>query len=140
MLKRFISYYRPHKRLFAMDMTASLLISVIGMVYPVVTNRMLNDYIPNRAYSAIVLAGLILLALYAVRMLLRYFVQYYGHMMGTQMQAQMRRDMFAHLERLPFTFFDEHETGRIMSRLTSDLFEVSELATTARKTCSPASA
>ena len=63
MLKRFISYYRPHKRLFAMDMTASLLISVIGMVYPVVTNRMLNDYIPNRAYSAIVLAGLILLAL-----------------------------------------------------------------------------
>lgn len=128
MLKRFISYYRPHKRLFAMDMTASLLISVIGMVYPVVTNRMLNDYIPNRAYSAIVLAGLILLALYAVRMLLRYFVQYYGHMMGTQMQAQMRRDMFAHLEQLPFTFFDEHETGRIMSRLTSDLFEVSELA------------
>ena len=92
MLKRFISYYRPHKRLFAMDMTASLLISVIGMVYPVVTNRMLNDYIPNRAYSAIVLAGLILLALYAVRMLLRYFVQYYGHMMGTQMQAQMRRE------------------------------------------------
>lgn len=128
MLKRFIAYYKPHKRLFAMDMTASLLISVIGMVYPVVTNRMLNQYIPDRMYSAIVVSGVLLLALYGVRMLLRYFVQYYGHMMGTQMQAQMRRDMFAHLEKLPFSFFDDHETGRIMSRMTSDLFDVSELA------------
>lgn len=128
MLKRFLSYYKPHKRLFAMDMTASLLISVFGMVYPIITNRMLNQFIPDKMYSAIVISGLLLLALYVVRMLLRYFVQYYGHMMGTQMQAQMRRDMFAHLEKLPFTFFDEHETGRIMSRMTSDLFEVSELA------------
>lgn len=128
MLKRFIAYYKPHKRLFAMDMTASLLISVIGMVYPVITNRMLNQYIPDRMYSAIVVSGVLLLALYSVRMLLRYFVQYYGHMMGTQMQAQMRRDMFAHLEKLPFSFFDDHETGRIMSRMTSDLFDVSELA------------
>lgn len=128
MLKRFIAYYKPHKRLFAMDMTASLLISVIGMVYPVITNRMLNQYIPDRMYSAIVVSGVLLLALYGVRMLLRYFVQYYGHMMGTQMQAQMRRDMFAHLEKLPFSFFDNHETGRIMSRMTSDLFDVSELA------------
>lgn len=128
MLKRFIAYYKPHKRLFAMDMTASLLISVIGMVYPVITNRMLNQYIPDRMYSAIVVSGVLLLALYGVRMLLRYFVQYYGHMMGTQMQAQMRRDMFAHLEKLPFSFFDDHETGRIMSRMTSDLFDVSELA------------
>ena len=128
MLKRFIAYYKPHKFMFSMDMLASLLISVIGMTYPIVTNRMLNDYIPNKLYSSIVTAGLIVLALYVVRMLLRYFVQYYGHMVGTYMQAQMRRDLFSHLEQLPFTFFDEHETGRIMTRLTSDLFEVSELA------------
>ena len=128
MLKRFIAYYKPHRLMFSLDMLASLLISVIGMTYPVVTNRMLNDYIPNRIYSSIVIAGLAVLGLYVLRMLLRYFVQYYGHMVGTKMQAQMRRDLFSHLEQLPFSFFDEHETGRIMTRLTSDLFEVSELA------------
>ena len=128
MLKRFIHYYKPHKKMLALDMLASLLISVIGMVYPIVTNRMLNDYIPNRMYGTIVFAGVAVLALYAMRMLLRYFVQYYGHIIGVKMQSQMRQDLFAHLQRLPFGFFDNHETGRIMTRLTSDLFEVSELA------------
>ncbi len=109
-------------------MLAALLISVIGMTYPIVTNRMLNEYIPNKMYSTIVTAGIVVLALYIIRMLLRYFVQYYGHMIGVGMQAQMRRDLFAHLEKLPFSFYDENETGRIMSRMTSDLFEVCELA------------
>jgi len=128
MLKRFIAYYKPHKTLFALDMLASLLISIIGMVYPMVTNRMLNDLIPNRLYEQIILAGVIVLVLYFVRMLLRYFVQYYGHVIGVKMQRQMRSDLFNHLERLPYSFFDDHETGAIMSRLTSDLMEVSELA------------
>ena len=128
MLKRFISYYKPHIFLFSMDMLASVMISLLGMVYPVMTNKMLNDFIPNRNYRLIVISGLCVLALYFVRMLLRYFVQYQGHMIGTYMQAQMRRELFAHLERLPFSFFDDHETGAIMSRMTGDLFEVSELA------------
>ena len=128
MLKRFIAYYKPHKFMFAMDMLASLMISVIGMVYPRVTRRMLNDLIPNKKFRAVVFAGLIVLGLYVLRLLLRYFVQYYGHMVGTAMQAQMRRDMFAHLERLPFSFYDDNETGKIMTRLTSDLFDICELA------------
>jgi len=128
MLKRFIVYYKPHRLLFALDMLASLLISVIGMTYPIVTNRMLNDYIPNKLYTTIVYAGLIVLGLYFLRLLLRYFVQYYGHLIGVRMQAQMRRDLFAHLQKLPFSFYDDHETGRIMSRITNDLFEVCELA------------
>ena len=128
MLKRFIAYYKPHKFMFAMDMLASLMISVIGMVYPIVTRRMLNDLIPNKKFRAVVFAGLIVLWLYVLRLLLRYFVQYYGHMVGTAMQAQMRRDMFAHLERLPFSFYDDNETGKIMTRLTSDLFDICELA------------
>ncbi len=128
MLKRFIRYYEPHKKMLTLDMLASLLISVIGMVYPVVTNKMLNIYIPEKMYSTIVVSGLIVLALYVVRMLLRYFVQYYGHVIGVQMQSQMRQDLFAHLEKQPFSFYDNHETGRIMTRLTSDLFEVCELA------------
>ena len=128
LVKRFIAYYRPHKLLFGADMAASLLISLLGMVYPVMTNRLLNDFIPNRAYRSILIAGSVVLLLYLVRMLLRYFVQYQGHMVGTYMQAKMRRELFAHLERLPFSFFDDHETGAIMTRMTNDLFEVSELA------------
>lgn len=114
--------------MFAADMAASVLISLLGMIYPIMTNRMLNDYIPNRAYRSIIVAGLGVLGLYFVRMLLRYFVQYQGHMVGTGMQAQMRSELFRHLERLPFSFFDDHETGAIMTRMTNDLFEVSELA------------
>lgn len=128
MLKRFLHYYKPHKKMLTLDMLAALLISVIGMVYPIVTNNMLNIYIPNKMYSTIVIAGIIVLVLYALRMLLRYFVQYYGHMIGVRMQSQMRLDLFSHLQRLPYSFYDNHETGRIMTRITSDLFEVCELA------------
>ncbi len=128
MLKRFISYYGPHKKMFALDMFASLLISLTGMVYPIVTNKMLNDYIPNKMYKTIVISGIIVLVLYIIRMFLRYFVQYYGHIIGVKMQSQMRKDLFGHLQKLPYRFYDNHETGRIMTRLTSDLFEVCELA------------
>ena len=128
MIKRFISYYKPYKTMFALDMMASLMISVIAMVYPVFTRKMLNEYIPEKMYKAIVISGIIVLALYIVRMLLKYFVQYYGHMIGTYIQAKMRSDLFNHLEKLPFSFYDENETGSIMSRMTSDLFEVCELA------------
>ncbi|MBQ1862547.1 MAG: ABC transporter ATP-binding protein [Clostridia bacterium] len=128
MLKRFISYYGPHKKMLVLDMLASLLISVIGMVYPIMTNRMLNTYIPGKMYDKIIFAGATVLFLYAVRMLLRYFVQYYGHIIGVSMQSRMRIDLFKHLQKLPFEFYDNNETGRIMTRITSDLFEVAELA------------
>ena len=128
MLKRFLSYYKPHIKLLILDMLAALTISLIGMVYPLVTNKMLNVFIPEKMYGTIVIAGAIVLILYILRMLLRYFMQYYGHVIGVRMQAQMRRDLFSHLQKLPFRFFDNHETGRIMTRLTSDLFEVCELA------------
>ena len=128
MLKRFLAYYKPHRLIFAFDMLASLFIALIGMFYPIITREMLNDLIPNRKYQLIVIAGGVLLALYVIRMLLNYFVQYYGHVMGVRMQAQMRSDMFAHLEKLPYSYFDKQETGKLMSRMTSDLFDVSELA------------
>ena len=103
MLKRFLAYYKPHKKLFCMDMSASLIVAMLGIVYPIVTRRMLNDLIPNRQYQSIVLSGLLLLVIYLIRMGLNYFIQYQGHMMGVKMQAQMRRDMFDHLEKLPFS-------------------------------------
>ena len=128
MLKRFISYYRPHRLIFTLDMIAALLVALVGIVYPIITREMLNDLIPNKNYRMIVIAGVGLLILYVIRMLLNFFIQYYGHVMGVRMQAQMRSDMFRHLEKLPYTFYDNHETGKIMSRMTSDLMEISELA------------
>ncbi|MGN1234934.1 MAG: ABC transporter ATP-binding protein [Christensenellaceae bacterium] len=128
LFRRFISYYKPHKLLFALDMGAALLVSMIGIVYPIVTRTMLNDLIPNRKYEWIILAGLGVFALYFIRKLLNYFIQYKGHVMGVRMQAQMRSDLFRHLETLPYSFFDNHETGKIMSRMTNDLMDVSELA------------
>lgn len=128
MFKRFISYYKPHKKLFALDMGASLIVSFIAILYPIVTRTMLNDLIPNKNYRMIVICGCGLLLLYFVRMMLNYFIQYQGHMMGVRMQAQMRSDLFNHLEKLPFSFFDNHETGKIMSRMTTDLFDITELA------------
>ena len=120
MFKRFVSYYKPHLALFSADMAASVLISLLGMIYPVMTNRMLNNYIPNREYRAMVVAGISVLLLYVLRMLLRYFVQYQGHIVGTRMQAQMRTELFTHLEKLPFSFYEEHETVSIMTRMTND--------------------
>ena len=128
MLKRFISYYKPYRKMLVLDMSASLLISLLAMVYPIVTNRMLNDYIPNKSYRSIIIAGVLVLCLYVARMFLQYFVQYYGHIIGVKMQSQMRRDLFSHLQRLPYAFYDNNETGQIMTRITSDLFEICELA------------
>ena len=90
MLKKFLAYYKPHMKLFALDMLASLLVSLIGIVYPMITRTMLNDLIPNQKFQLIIYSGIVLLGLYIVRMLLRYFIQYQGHVMGVKMQAQMR--------------------------------------------------
>ena len=128
MLKRFLAYYKPHKKIFVLDMLAALTVSLIGVFYPIITRVMLNDLIPNKKYKFIVIFGVSLLLLYIVRMLLNYFIQYYGHIMGVRMQAEMRSDMFRHLQKLPYGYFDNNETGKIMTRMTSDLWEISELA------------
>ncbi len=134
MFKKFISYYKPYKGMFFLDMLASLFISLIGMGYPILTNTVLEKIVPNKEIindekiKFIFLFGIALFLCYFIRMLLRYFVQYYGHVIGVKMQADMRHDMFNKLQRLPFSYYDEQETGKIMSRMTNDLMEVSELA------------
>lgn len=128
MLKRFFAYYQPHRRLFALDMLASLTVALIGIAYPVITRTMLNTLIPERNQRMIILCGCLLLGVYCAKMALNFFIQYQGHVMGVKMQAQMRRDLFKHLEKLPYSFYDNNETGKIMSRMTNDLMDVSELA------------
>ena len=128
MLKRFISYYKPHKTMFIFDMLASLMVAVIAIFYPIITRYMLNDLIPDKNVKLVVIFGSVLLILYLIRMLLNYFIQYQGHTIGVKMQAQMRSDMFNHLQKLPYKFYDDNETGKIMTRMTNDLWEISELA------------
>lgn len=124
MIRRFVSYYKPHKRIFVMDMIASLLLSLCSMVYPLITRQMLSD--PK--IKPLIIWSVILVVIYLIRCGLNYFVAYYGHVMGVNMQAQMRRDVFTHLEKLPITYFDNNKTGNIMSRIVNDLMDVSELA------------
>ena len=128
LLKRFIHYYKPHRLIFALDMTSSFLVAAIGICYPIITRLVLNDFLPNNDINGIIVASVILLVIYFIRMILRFFIQYYGHIMGVSMQAEMRRDLFVKLEKLPYSYYDNHETGKIMSRLTNDLFDISELA------------
>ncbi|MCQ2742931.1 MAG: ABC transporter ATP-binding protein/permease [Bacilli bacterium] len=128
MFKRFLAYYKPHKLILTLDLTASFLIAIIGMGYPILTRFMLNDWIPNGNITWIIAGSAILLGVYVSRALLRFFVQYYGHVMGVRMQAEMRSDLFNKLQKLPYSYYDNHETGTIISTMTTDLFEISELA------------
>jgi len=128
MFKRFVHYYKNHKLILFLDMTAAFLIAVTGIAYPIITRVMLSDWIPNNNLNLIVIGGASLVAIYLVRMGLRYFVQYYGHVMGVHMQGEMRTDLFNKLQTLPYSYFDNHETGVIMSTMTNDLFDISELA------------
>lgn len=129
MLKRFLGYYKPHILAFVLDMLAALAVAGIGILYPIITRTMLNGFIEKTATVRFaVTLGSALLGLYLVRMALNFCMQYFGHLMGVKIQAKMRRDMFKHLETLPYSFYDNHEAGKIVSRMTSDLFDVVELA------------
>ncbi len=128
MIKRFISYYKPHKLMFSLDMTAALLLSGCNLLFPIMTRAILNDYIPNSNLRMLFVTAAILVTVYIIKMGLNYFIQYYGHVIGVKMQGAMRRDIFIKLQDLPFAFFDNNKTGALMSRIITDLFDISELA------------
>ncbi len=128
MIREFIKYYKPHKKLFMFDMFCSFLIALTDLFYPIITKNIINDYVPNRNLRLVLTWAGIILVLYLAKMGLNYFVSYWGHVVGVRMQGDMRKDMFAHLQKLPFSFFDENKTGTVMSRLINDLMDVSELA------------
>ncbi|MBQ3934918.1 MAG: ABC transporter ATP-binding protein, partial [Clostridia bacterium] len=128
MIRKFISYYKPYKGLFILDMTAALLVAAADLFYPTIARRIINEFVPDRNLQMLIQWALILLGIYLIKVGLQFFIQYMGHVMGTRMQGDMRRDLFVHLQKLPLTFFDENKTGTIMSRIIYDLFDVSELA------------
>lgn len=128
MIREFIKYYKPHKKLFAVDMFCSFLIALTDLFYPIITKNIINDYVPNRNLRLVLTWAGVILVLYLAKMGLNYFVSYWGHVVGVRLQGDMRKDMFRHLQKLPFSFYDENKTGTIMSRLVNDLMDVSELA------------
>ena len=109
-------------------MFIDFLMALISMAYPIITRKMINTFVPNRELNKIIFYGLLLLGLYIVKAILKYFFDYYGHMVGTGMQKDMRKQLFEKYEELSFSFYDNHETGSVMSRMTTDLFDVAELA------------
>ncbi|MDE5897845.1 MAG: ABC transporter ATP-binding protein/permease [Treponemataceae bacterium] len=124
----FLSYYKPHWKLFAGDLACAVLIAAIDVGFPVVSRFALNSLIPNRSVRAFCLLLAALLAAYLLRRMCTWFVNYWGHVFGTLVEADMRRDVFEHLERQSFSFYDRHRTGKLMARATTDLFEITELA------------
>ncbi len=128
MIREFIKYYKPHKKLFAVDMFCSFLIALTDLFYPMITKNIINDYVPNRNLRLVLTWAGIILILYLAKMGLNYFVSYWGHVVGVRLQGDMRKDMFRRLQKLPFSFYDENKTGTVMSRLINDLMDVSELA------------
>ena len=128
MIKKFMRYYKPHKGLFFADMVCAFLVAVADLFYPMIAQRIIDDYVPNRNLRMLLIWTGALLAIYLVKAGLNYFIQYWGHVMGVRIQGDIRRDVFRRLQKLPFSYFDENKTGVIMSRIINDTMDISELA------------
>lgn len=127
-MRRFISYFRPHRKLFILDLCCALVISLVDLSFPLVSRYALNTLLPNNLYTVFfVFMGALVLA-YLVRAALSYVVTYWGHKLGVLMEADMRCDLFQHMQSLSFRFYDNHRTGHLISRITTDLFDITELA------------
>ena len=129
MIKRFISYYKPHIPLFTLDMICALIVAVANLVYPAIASSIVDGFESgNTSIEKLIKLAILLAIVYIIKAICQYIVGYYGHVVGVRMQADMRRDLFMKYERLPFSYFDDNKTGDLLSRLTTDLWDVSELA------------
>lgn len=126
--KLFLSYYKPHKKLFTLDMSCAFAMALIDLLFPMVSRHILGDVIPSGRIRPLIVFGLGLMVLYAIHAGLNYIVNYWGHVVGVRMEASMRNDLFVHLQKLSFRFYDNNRTGKLMSRMINDLNEISELA------------
>ena len=127
-LLEFAHYYKPHLGAFALDMGCALIIALVDILFPVITRKILYDYIPNQMMRTFILVVAAMLGLYVIRTAAQWVVTYIGHLMGVHIEADMRADIFAHMQKLGFSFYDKNRTGLLMSRVTTDLFDITELA------------
>jgi ATP-binding cassette, subfamily B, bacterial len=127
-LKRFIAYYKAHLPLFYLDMTCALLLTVVDLCFPLVTRQFINVWIPNKNINFMIYAGIALIILFILRMVFNYIIGYYGHTMGTLIEFDMRKDLFSHIETLPYQFFSDQKIGQIINRFVGDLRDIAELS------------
>src|SRR5699024_849372 len=128
MLKRFFSYYRPHRRLFIIDFTSAVIVALLELVFPVAVQWFIDELLPRNNWNAIIIVSVVLLVVYLFSTFLQYVVTYWGHKLGLNIETDMREELFDHVQKQSFKFFDNTKTGRIMSRITNDLFDIGELA------------
>ena len=124
----FLSYFGNHKKLFALDMTCAILIAVIDLSFPLITRSALYDMLPGQLYKTFFMVMAAVVCCYVLRSFLQYVILYYGHTFGIRVEADIRRDLFRHMQEMSFDFYDQNRTGALMSRLTTDLFELVELS------------
>ena len=127
-LREFAAFYKPHMGMFLLDLFCALIIALVDITFPVVTRKVLYDYIPNQALRTFILMMLAMLGLFILRTLAQWIVTYLGHLTGVHIEADMRAAIFAHMQKLGFSFYDKNRTGLLMSRVTTDLFDITELA------------
>ncbi|MGF9819676.1 ABC transporter ATP-binding protein [Brevibacillus agri] len=128
MIRRFFSYYRPYKWLFVLDFGCAIIAGLLELAFPVAVNAFIDDLLPGGKWGMILWASLGLLALYALNTLLMYIVNYWGHMLGINIETDMRRKLFSHIQKLSFRFFDNTKTGHLIGRLTNDMNMIGEMA------------
>ena len=124
----FLSYFKNHKKLFAIDVLCAFLIAAIDLTFPLITRSALYDMLPGKMYRTFFIVMVAVVLCYVLRSYLNYIVSYYGHTFGIRVEADIRKDLFSHMQTLSFDFYDSNRTGQLMSRLTTDLFELTELA------------
>ena len=127
-LKIFVSYYKPHWRLFLLDMVCALCICIVDLLFPMVSRWSMQTLLPQKLFTAFFAVMAALVGAYVLKGALYFIVTYWGHLLGVRMEADIRRDLFAHMQDLSFSFYDKNRTGQLMSRVTGDLFEITELA------------
>lgn len=127
-LKEFVGYYKPHVKPFIIDILCAAGLVACGLIYPTIARKILNEYVHLETYTVALVSAGVMLAVFLLKAVFRYLVDYYGHVFGVRMQKEMRSRLFEKLQRLPVSYFDETPSGSIISRITNDLFEVSELA------------
>jgi ATP-binding cassette subfamily B protein len=128
LLRRFFSYYSPYKGLFLLDFTCSVIAGLLELAFPLAVSKFIDDLLPGENWPIIVLACIGLLAIYALNTVLNYVVTYWGHMLGINIETDMRRKMFGHIQKLSFRFFDNHKTGHLIGHITNDLNDIGEVA------------
>lgn len=128
MIKKFMSYYKPHLRLFIIDLFCACVVAICNIFYPRIVQLIIGTYAPKKEWQPILVLCGVLLGIYILKAFLNYVIQYWGHIVGVRIQGDMRKDLFIHLQKLPFAYLDENKTGVIMSRIINDLMDISELA------------